>query len=143
MKNLILTFILLVYSVSLTAQDYAVVLNADSRNGAKIEKDSPLNKFTSDILSNKEFKYRDFLKQSKSSQLNFHLNGNTFTKTEFTKRLRKSARSAGSYKEFKQLLENTYSKFFRVLSDEEMHLLYERFRKGTFNAYIQNLAENW
>ncbi len=143
MKNLILTFILLVYSVSLTAQDYAVVLNADSRNGAKIEKDSPLNKFTSDILSNKEFKYRDFLKQSKSSKVNFHLNGNTFTNTEFTKLLRKSARSAGSYKGFKQLLENTYPKFFRVLSDEEMHLLYQRFRKGTFNAYIQNLAENW
>tara|TARA_R100000935_G_scaffold1772_3_gene5371 strand:- start:2130 stop:2549 length:420 start_codon:yes stop_codon:yes gene_type:complete len=139
MKNFILTFILLVYSVSLTAQDYAVVLNA----GSRIEKDSPLNKFTLDILSNKEFKYRDFLKQSKSSKVNFHLNGNTFTKTELTKLLRKSVRSAGSYKEFKPLFENTYPKFLRVLSDKDMTLLYEKFRKGTLNTYIQNLAEEW
>jgi hypothetical protein len=141
MKNLILTFTLLAYSVSLSAQDYAVALNSDSRSASKIEKG--LNQFTSDILLNEEFKYRDFLRQSKTSKANFHSNGKTFTKKELTKLLRKSARSSGTYKEFQELLENTYPKFLRVLSDDEMHLLYERFRKGTFNAYIQNLIENW
>ena len=143
MKNLILTFIILVYSVSLTAQDYAVVLNADSRNGAKIEKGSRLNKFTSDILLNKDFKYRDFLKQSKSSKINFHLNGNTLTEQQLTKLLRKHVRKAADYTEFQQFLENTSSQFNSVLTKEEMRLLYERFQGGTFTSYFEDLAENW
>ena len=141
MKNLILTFTLLAYSVSLTAQDYAVAFNSNSRSASKIEKG--LNQFTSDILSNEEFKYREFLKKSKSSKVNFHLSGKTFTKQELTKLLRKSVRKAGDYKEFQQFFENTHPQFMRVLTDEEIHLLYERFRKGTFNSYIQDLAENW
>jgi len=143
MKNLILTFIILVYSVSLTAQDYAVVLNADSRNAAKIEKASRLNKFTSDILLNKEFKYRDFLKQSKNSKNNFHLDGNTLTEHQLTKLLRKHVRKASSYEEFQRFLESTSSQFNRILTREEMHLLYERFQGGTFNSYMEDLAENW
>jgi len=143
MKNLILTFIILVYSVSLTAQDYAVVLNADSRNEAKIEKDSRLNKFTSDILLNKDFKYRDFLKQSKSSKVNFRLNGNTLTEQQLTKFLRRNVRKAANYDEFQRFLETTSSQFDRILTREEMHLLYERFQGGTFSSYMKDLAENW
>jgi len=143
MKNLILTLSILVYSVSLTAQDYAVVLNANPRDGSKIEKRNRLNNFTSDILSDKEFKYRDFLKQSKNSSVNLHLNGITLTEQQLTKLLRKNVRKAANYTEFQQLLKNTSSQFNSVLTEEEMHLLYERFQGFTIKSYMEDLAEKW
>ena len=142
MKNLILTFIILVYSVSLTAQDYAVVLNADSRNVTKIEVDSELKKYTSDILLNKGFNYRAFLKQTKNSKANFHFNGSILTEHQLTKLLRENVRKAANYTEFQQFLQ-TSSQFNRVLKEREMQLLYERFKGGTINSYLQDLAENW
>lgn len=143
MKNSIIIFIILVYSVSLSAQDYAAVLKVESRNEAKIERANQLNEFISEILSNKEFKYRDFLKQSQNSTDRFHLNGNTLTEQQLTKLLRKNGRKAANYTEFQQFIQNTSSQFNNVLAVEEMHLLYERFKGGTINSYMEDLAENW
>lgn len=142
MRNLILTFIILAYSVSLTAQDYVVVLNADSRNVTKIEEDSELKKYTSDILLNKGFNYRAFLKKTKNSKVNFHLNGSILTEHQLTKLLKENVRKAANYTEFQQFLQ-TSSQFNRVLKEREMQLLYERFKGGTINSYMQDLAENW
>ncbi|TVZ28044.1 hypothetical protein JM83_3131 [Gillisia sp. Hel_I_86] len=143
MKTLILTFTLLVNSVLLHAQDYAVVLTSNPRTAHKAANYSELTHFTSDVILNEEFKYRDFLKNSKKSKADFNFDGKTFTKMELTKTLRKAAITARDYKEFQKLLENNHPEFLSVLSIKEMHLLYEKFRKGSLNSYFQDLAENW
>ncbi len=143
MKNLILTFTLLVYIASLNAQDYAVVDNMKPRIEHKVSNNSQLAYFTSDVILNEKFRYRDFLKKTKNTKVNFHINGETHTKMELTKLLRKAAIASESDGDFQKFLINTYPQFLSVLSDKEVHLLYEKFRKGTLKSYFQDLAENW
>ncbi len=143
MKTLILTFTLLAYSVSIYAQDYAAVSNSSSRTEHKVSDYGQLSHFTSNVLLDEEFKYRQFLKKSKSSKVNFHLDGQTITKRELAKSLRKAAIKSENSREFQKFLKNNYPQLMSVLSEKEMELLYEKFRKGTFNSYIQDLAENW
>jgi hypothetical protein len=143
MKTLILTFTLLIYSVSISAQDYDVVSNSSSRTEHKVSNYAQITNFTSDVILNDEFKYRAFLRKSKSSKLNFHLDGQSFTKTELTKSLRIAAVKSENQREFQQFLKSNYPQLTSVLSDKEMNLLYERFQRGTLKSYFQDLAENW
>ena len=103
MKTLILIFTLIVYSVTLNAQDYAVAVNTNPRIDNKVMNKSQLSNFTSDVILNEEFRYRDFLKRSKNSKAKFQLYGKTFTKMELTKIFRKAAVTSRNYGEFKKI----------------------------------------
>ncbi len=143
MKTLVLTLTLLIYTVTLHSQDYAV----STKSKSKIEKSttsySSLTQFTSEVISIENFKYRDYLKEAKKSNANYHLNGRIFTKAELAKQLRKNAIASESYEEFNKVIRNDYPQLKSVLSDEELHVLYENFRKRSLNTYIQNLTETW
>lgn len=143
MKNLIPILVLITVSLSLNAQDYAMVFPASTKIESKNDNYTRLNDFASDVLLTKDFNYRDFLKSSKNSIVNFQLNGESFTKSEFTKILRKGAKKSDSYAEFQQFLNSSYPQFSSVLSNGNKHLIYEKFNKGTFNSYFQDLANNW
>ncbi|WP_010229702.1 hypothetical protein [Gillisia marina] len=143
MKTLVLTLTLLIYTVTLHSQDYAV----STKSKSKIEKSttsySSLTQFTSEVISIENFKYRDYLKEAKKSNASYHLDGKIFTKVELTKLLRKNAISSESYEDFSKGIEKNYPQLKSVLSDEELQALYENFRKGALNTYIQNLTETW
>jgi len=143
MKTLILTLTLLVYTISLPAQDYAATSNSKERTESKAVSYSQVTQFTSEVILDDNFKYRDFLKESKNSKVSFHLDGKILTKVELAKLLRKSAVTSANYSEFQKFIENNYPQLMSIHSDKEMTLLYEKFRKGTLNTYIQNLAEDW
>lgn len=143
MKTLILTLTLIVYTVSLNAQDYAATKSSKLRTENKAVSFGQLNQFTSEVILDENFKYRDFLKESKNSNVSFHLDGKILTKVELAKLLRKSAVTSANYSEFQIFIENNYPQLMSIHSDKEMTLLYEKFRKGTLNTYIQNLAEDW
>jgi len=141
MKTLILIVTLLAFTVSLNAQDYAVVDNTRTEN--KVTNYSQLTQFTSEVILIENFKYRDFLKESKNSNTKFHLDGTILTKVELAKVLRKNAIISENYADFEKIIKNDYPQLMSVLSEKEAQLLYKKFRKGTFNTYVQNLAENW
>jgi len=143
MKNLISILVLITVSISLNAQDYAIVFPSTTRVESKNVNNNRLNDYASDVLLTKDFNYRDFLKSSKNSIVKFQINGKSITQSEFTKILRKGAKKSNSYIEFQQFLDSSYPQFSSVLSNGNKHLIYEKFNKGTFSSYFQDLANNW
>jgi hypothetical protein len=67
----------------------------------------------------------------------------TFSKKEFTKLLREGAVKSASLREFEDFLNNTNPLLTSNLSNPEIQILYQKFRQGSLNKYIDDLANSW
>ncbi|SDR93550.1 hypothetical protein [Gramella sp. MAR_2010_147] len=143
MKTKFITLVLFVISFSLQAQTYTVAYHATPEMDRSKSYYNSLSDFTGKIIEKENFHYREFLRASKRSEKTYKIGNEIMTGRELTKLLRKSARKSGNSTDFRKLLENENPSFKNYLSDKDFQLLYKKFRKGTFNKYVQNLADNW
>lgn len=144
MKQIILIFTLIGFSVSSHAQTYTVAYNTVTTiEATSLRNTSVSSNFLKEIISQEDFKYRKYLKNSKDSERSYKIGHENYTKTELVKLLRKTAKRSGSTTEFKEILVRKNPSFRNYFSTSEVGILYEKFQEGTFNKYIQNLADNW
>lgn len=143
MKNIFLTIVIVLYSVSITAQKSFRNYNSIEEKELDSLPDNPFNKFCIKVISNEDFKYRTFLRETRRSDVNYQIGEQQLSKKELTKLLRKCARKSGNSEEFKQYLIEINPEFSTYFSDGHTPKLYEKFRKGTLNQYIIDLIDDW
>lgn len=143
MKTLILTLALIISAAAVTAQNYAVVSNEYSQKQRAVSNYATLSNFTNDVMSKEKFVYRDFLRQSKNHKKMFKVGQKTFTKKGLTKLLREAAVKTENPNEFEVFLNQDNPLMTSGFTTTEMQLLYQKFRQGSLNKYIDNLVSNW
>jgi len=141
MKTIILTFALSMTFVTLNAQEYTIVSNYLDTNENTTYKHS-LSNFVSEVFSQETFKYREFLKESAVSKMNYKIGAHVFTKKELAKLMRKGARKSENLEAFENYLNDKNSKFTNYISREDLIQLFLTFRKGTLHQYLDDLASN-
>lgn len=143
MKTLFLTLALVVFSVSITAQDYTRVSNTSLKTEPSTAHIYPPSKFTTDVMAKERFKYRDFVSKSRKSDENFQIGQKIYTKKQLAQLLRKKARKSVNQNQFIQFMIDENPQFASYFSNEEMVSLYQKFREGTFNKYVNDLASDF
>ncbi len=143
MKTLFLTLALVVFSVSITAQGYTKISNTSLKTEPSIAQINSSSNFTMDVLAKERFKYRDFLSKSRKSKENFQIGRKSYTKKQLVQLLRKNARKSVNQNEFNQFMIDENPQFTSYFSKEEMVLLYQKFREGTLNKYVDELASDF
>ncbi len=143
MKTLFLTFALIVFSVSITAQDYKKDLNSSLKNEPSVAQFNPLSDFTIDVITKEKFKYRDFVSKSRQSKDTYQIGQKVYSRIQLVELLRKNAKKSVDNVEFHKLLMQENPQFSSYFSNEEMVALYEKFRKGTIHKYVNDLASEW
>lgn len=144
MKKTILIFALIVFSISSPAQTYTVAYNQANTIDRPTSRNEILSaNFLREIFQNEDFEYREFLKDSKDSRSKYKYGKKNYSKTELVKLLRKAARKSGNTTEFSEFLDKVNPSFRNYVSDNDLDQLYKKFRKGTFNKYVQDLADSW
>lgn len=143
MKNLLLTIVIVLYSVSISAQKSFRIYNIPAEEELESLPDNIFTKYSTKVISNKDFKYRTFLREAKKSNENYQIGNQQLSKKELTKLLRKSARKSGDSEEFQQYLLNINPEFSNCFSDSHTPKLFKKFKKGTLNQYIIDLIDDW
>lgn len=143
MKHILLTIVIVLYSVSITAQKSFRNYSVYEEKELDTLTDNPFNKFCTKVISDEDFKYRTFLRETKKSKVNYQIGEQQLSEKELTKLLRKCARKSGNSDEFKRYLIAINPEFSTYFSDGHTPKLYEKFRKGTLNQYIIDLIEDW
>lgn len=143
MKTLFLTFALVVFSVSITAQDYKRDSNISLETEPSVAHYNTLSNFIMDVLAKEKFKYRDFLNKSRKSKETYQIGQKIYTKKQLVQLLRNNARISIDQKEFDKLMMVENPQFASYFSNEELVTLYQKFRKGTIHKYVNDLAAEW
>ena len=143
MKTTFITLVLIVISVSLQAQTYTVAYHGTAKMERSKSSYNPLSGFTGKIIEKENFNYREFLREAKQSEKFYKIDNEVFTGRELIRLLRKAARKSGNPTDFKEFLKKENPSFKNYFSDKDSQLLYKKFRKGTFNKYVQDLADSW
>lgn len=142
MKNLFLTLSVLVYSLATVAQNDIIILNTVSITAKDTSNYNPLSSFTMDVASEGKFNYRKFLRKEKKIEGTFQLGEQELTNKELAKIIRRGARTSENFEAFEMFLINKDPMFKSYLSTNDMALLYQKFREGTFDKYLDDLASN-
>ncbi len=143
MKTLFLIIALVVFSVSITAQNYAKVSKTSIKTEPSFVQKNPSSTFTKDVLVKENFKYRDYLNNARKSDEIVQLGQKIYTTKQLAELLRKNAIKALDQKEFVQLLVKENFHFKKDFSNEELVLLYQKFREGSLKKYVEDLATDW
>jgi len=143
MRTLITTVALFLVTLSLHSQNYITVSSPTVQNEQVPSNIAPLSNFTNQVDSVDDFKYREFLKSAKKSDETFQLGNIEFTKTALTRLIRKGAVNSENLKEFSRYLDHRNPQFSTYLTNTEMIVLYQKFRKGSLDKYLDDLSNAW
>ncbi|WP_034917902.1 hypothetical protein [Gillisia sp. CAL575] len=143
MRNLFFAIAVLFYSVSINAQMNFRVYSFSYMQESNPNHENRITSYSKKVISNEDFKYRTFLRESKKSTEKYHIGEQQFSKKELTKLLRNCARKSGDSKEFKQYLIDENPEFSTYFSDSHTPNLYTKFKKGTLNQYVIDLINDW
>ena len=105
----------------------------------QVRKSKDLSSFTLEIIDNEAFKYRKFLNESKKSNDIYAVGDETYHKKELVKLLRKGGRTSKTVKQFINFLSRENYSLSKELSSVELELLYQKFRDGTLDEYLEEL----
>ena len=97
-----------------------------------------VNRFVSDIITDKDFKYRKTLRKSKSSNKHYTLNDVEITEADLLKQFKKAARKSNSVAGFTQYFQNRNLSFIATLDQFVLEQLYNTIRQTTFNGFLDN-----
>ncbi len=143
MKTLFILIALVVFSTSITAQEYPKVSKTSLITEPSFAQNNPSSIFTKDVLEKENFKYRDFLNKSRKSEEIVQLGQKIYTIKQLGELLRKNSVKALNEREFVQLLVKDNNYFKKLFSNEELVLLYQKFREGSLNKYVDELVTDW
>lgn len=145
MKTLITTFVIILVTSTLFAQDYATVdhskIDTEYRRttSKKTINRYSVSKLASEIYETSNFNYRNFLKDAEDSKKRYQIGTETYTKKELVKIFRKGARRSETVVEFEGYLTKINPQFLKGISEREAIDIFNKFRVGTFYAYIDSL----
>ncbi|MEH6656355.1 hypothetical protein [Leeuwenhoekiella marinoflava] len=142
-KHLIVTTVFLlnsllfiINSTAQTDQRFANTVNLDTVN--LDSRSVAINQFVSDIITDKDFKYRKALRESKSSKKHYTLNNFEITETDLLKHFKKAARKSDSVAGFARYFQNRNLSFIAALDQYVLEQLYNTIRQTTFNGFLDN-----
>ena len=101
-------------------------------------KSTAVNDFVSDIITDKDFKYRKALKESKSSNKYYRLGDVEITEANLLKHFKKAARKSDSAEAFALYFKNINLSFIAALDQYVIEQLYNTIRQTTFNGFLDN-----
>jgi|GEM_PF-5963874 len=140
MNYLYTTIALLLFSVSVTAQNFITVSNRVATPETISASFHQISSFIFEIESEENFKYRAFLKEAKYSKKTYHISQERYTKRELVKLFRKAAIKADDGKEFRLLLTAENFNIANELSQEDMQSIFHLFRKDSLEKYLDDLS---
>ncbi|CAM4013055.1 hypothetical protein [Gillisia hiemivivida] len=143
MKNLFLTIAIVLYSVSITAQMNFRAYKFTYKEAIETVPENRITSYSTKVISNENFKYRAFLRESRKSNEKFQIGLQNLSKKELTKLLRNCARKSKNPEEFKDYLLDSNPEFSNYFSDSHTPVLYSKFNKGTLNQYVTDLMDDW
>ncbi len=143
MKNLFLTIAIVLYSVSITAQMKFRAYSLSYKKGIESVPENRITSYSTKVISNENFKYRAFLRESRQSNEKFQIGQQHMSEKELTKLLRNCARKSNNPEEFKEYLMDSNPEFSNYFSDKQTQALYSKFKKGTLKQYVTDLINDW
>lgn len=150
MKTLIITSAILFFHVNLVSQNYIIASNTVDVQGLHFTKNkTTLNtlasaylSFADEVTTKSNFEYRNFLRDSKKSNRTYLVGNKRYSKEELTKIFRKGARKSEDAKEFEVYLRKENPKLASLISQNEIEVLFHKFREGTLHAYLDSLPSS-
>ena len=147
MKTLIITTAILFFQSILFSQNYIVASNNVDNDRISFTRNRTISNssvlaymsFTDEVNMDADFEYRDFLRDSKKSKKTYRIGTERYSKEELTKIFRKGARKSENSTDFETYLNAQNPKLVLSLSQNEIETLFQKFREGTFQAYLDSL----
>lgn len=142
-KHLVVTTALLLnsllFAINSAAQEDLRFAEAVDLDTVNLKSESlAVNRFVSDIITDKDFKYRKTLRKSKSSNKHYTLNDVEITEADLLKHFKKAARKSNSVAGFTQYFQNRNLSFIATLDQFVLEQLYNTIRQTTFNGFLDN-----
>ena len=137
MKTLFITLL----SIFITSQIFSQNYVASNGNTLipKARSSTSLSSFTIEVIDNDDFKYSQYLAQSKTSKSVYKVNGEQISKKELVKIFRKVSRKSNEQQQFNNHLATTYSSIYSQLTPMELNTLYSKFSEKTIANYLSAL----
>lgn len=138
---ILITFslILLIISQDVISQEDVIRSPTEPVTYLRVRKNKDLSSFTLEVIDNDEFTYREFLEKSKVSEETYTVGTEKYSRQELTKLLRKGGRKSKSIKQFISFLNKENYNLSKALESFELELLYQKFREGTLDKYLEEL----
>lgn len=104
-----------------------------------VDSQKGFEEMVSKIILFENFKYREFLNESKVSDTYYNFSNNSISEVEILKHFKKAARRSESVDEFTSYFHDRNLSFIGMLDGNEISSLYTAIRKTSFNEYLNGL----
>lgn len=135
----IITILFISLPINIISQTDEMASPTEPVTYLRVRKSKDLSSFTLEVIDDDDFKYREFLEKSKSSDDTYTIGKEKYSRKELTKLLRKGGRKSKTIKEFINFLTKENYSLSKELELFELELLYSKFREGTLDKYLNEL----
>jgi len=133
---LLTTFLFTVNTSAQANHQSAKIVDLDTVNVNY--RSTAVNDFVLEIITDKDFKYRKALKESKSSKRYYVVCDVEITEANLLKQFKKAARKSDSPEAFTLYFKNINLNFVAALDQYVIEQLYNTIRQTTFNGFLDN-----
>ncbi len=102
-------------------------------------KQNTLSSFTKNIALNKDYSYRELLKDARENQATYLIGTKRLSSKKLLKILKKESRAASNYKEFEENFSTSYKQIFDNIDPKERISIFKNLQKSNLGNYIRSL----